>query len=64
MANNYAKLQRSRSIPQRPSKKRWLDNINNDMKSLKIHTELALHRHKQRKATQKNAYSPNAYNPR
>ena len=27
----------------RPKKKRWLDNINNNMKSLKITAELSFH---------------------
>ena len=39
--------------PRGRPKKRWLDNINNDMKSLKINAEVAFDRYKWRKATQK-----------
>lgn len=46
----------------RPKKKRWLDNINNNMKSLKITAELSFHWHKWRKVTQKKIYSQNMSN--
>ena len=45
-------------------KKRWLDNLNNSMRSQKINAELAFDRHKWRKATQKKTYSLDVSNPR
>ena len=39
------------------------NNINGDMKSLKINAELAFDWHKETKATRKKTYSPNASNP-
>ena len=44
-------------------KKQWLDNINNDMKSLKLNTKLVFEQNQGRKATQKKTYSRNASNP-
>ena len=64
LVKNYAKLQLSRKLPQRPSEKPWLDNTNNDTKSLKINVELAFEQNKWRKATQKKTYSLKASNPR
>ena len=45
-------------------KKRWLDNINNNMKSLKINALLASNEHKWRKATPMKTDSPNPFNTR
>ena len=52
------------AYPKEHPKKRWLGNISNGMKSLKINAELAFDRHVWRKATQKKIYSPNASNTR
>ena len=51
------------AYPQRLSKKWWLNNINNDIKSLKIYAELAFDWNKWRKATQKKIYSLNMSDP-
>ena len=61
LAKNHAILQRIRCIPQWPSEKKTMDNINNNIKSLKINAELAFDEHKFRKATQ---YLLNVSNPR
>ena len=55
------------AYPRGRPKKRWMENINNDMKTLNINADLALDRDKWRKATHKNTkktYSTNASNPR
>ena len=64
LVKNYSKLQLSRKLPQRPSEKPWLDNTNNDTKSLKINVELAFEQNKWRKATQEKTYSLKASNLR
>ena len=50
------------AYPRGCPKKLWLENINNDMKSLKTNAELSLHQNKWRKATQKKTYSVNTFN--
>ena len=52
------------AYPRDHPKIRWLDNINNNLKPLKIIVELAFNWHKWRKETQKKTYSPNMSNAR
>ena len=52
------------AYPRGRPKKRWMDNVRKDMKSLNINAELALDRENWRRVTQKKMYSPNASNPR
>ena len=51
------------AYPRGRPKKRWMDNVRKDMKSLNINAELAVDRENWRRVTQKKMYSPNASNP-
>ena len=51
------------AYPRGHPKKRWMDNVRKDTKSLNINADLALDRENWIRVTQKKMYSPNASNP-